>query len=700
MEACAAAAVADSARSARLTKERAEASAKEKTSAMGTSDAFEGVTVGQLIAPGEVGCKLLPHYALGDLASALCASGRTAAAVTDEDGTLVGLLTENDVMRAYWEGSSPDERLSAWLEGGFARVPGAALERLTVRPDAPLAEVAERMVSNAVAGDCACHHVVVQEEGGALYGVLSAHDMVRALCLPDLWSTTSSALAASSAEKSASADAEPAPKEACAVNAASTQVVDVMKAREDVITCPPESSMRDVVKVLLMTQQNSALIVDEEGIYGIVTPRDAVRAFVDCVPSAVHMIDWLQEHQGGPKSRVINADARLMDAAAAMTDRDVSHLVVVRPGSREAIGSVSALDLALCSTVNKPLLRALPATGPTVGELLRHRCRTPCCQAGTTLAQAAATLVASNATSATLELMKPELHADADADAARATTSLLSSDASGTQTLLTENDIVRAFVDEYPRDAPVEDWLRAQDRRPELPAHLFVPPSVPLTDAATLMLSAAQPGRACHHLIVRGADGAWLGVFSALDVARSLSCLCSELDVAKTGADRTPVSVLMRSLDAVPKCKANDSLRDVLKALLVHGQNAALVVDEQGTPCLDGVITPRCAMQALAEALPPTSSIASWLRNRRSGEGPREVEPGMKLLDAASMMASHGLHNLVVAERPYLTIPLGVFSSLDLVRGVASVNLTSPFVSLAWLKLCQGSTACAMQGGA
>lgn len=109
------------------------------------------------------------------------------------------------------------------------------------------------------------------------------------------------------------------------------------------------------------------------------------------------------------------------------------------------------------------------------------------------------------------------------------------------------------------------------------------------------MLSAAEPGHTCHHLVVRAIDGQWLGVFSALDIARALHSLPSELEVAKTGADQTTIDMIMKPITTVPECRPSDTMYIALNALDIYCQNAAVVADEDG---FHGLITARCALQA------------------------------------------------------------------------------------------------------
>ncbi|CAE8621304.1 unnamed protein product [Polarella glacialis] len=650
------------------------------------ADAFGGLTVGQVLAPG-LCCKLLLDYELGDAAEALSVSGQTAAAVCDEHGQVVGLLTENDIMRAFFEGASPDTRLSEWLAGGMARAPDPMLhDKLMARPTDTLAEVAERMVANAISGDCASHHLLVQNPEGGPVGVLSSHDLVRALCKPEMWANA----------YFHHTETTPEGKHA----AKPMTVRSIMKPREDVFTCSGASTLKDVVKVLLVTQQNSALIVGEEGehIYGIVTPQDFVRAFYDGVSNDENVADWLGETRAGPldedsadwvdkvrfgpEAPTISSDASLVDAAAAMTDGEVDHLVVVLPGTTLAAGTLSSLDLILQARARAPVLRpsaVQQGAGPTVGEVVtQYDHLTAVCDIGATLRDAAQLLDRYDRTSA----------------------AVLMADAEGGVDLLTDEDIMRAYVEGLSGDASAESYLKGRTSA----TFLMVKSTTKLTEAASLMSGSAASGRnlartPCHHLVVSygtSAEQGWLGTFSALDVARGLCRLDTELDIAKVGADDVTVSKVMKPLSTLPMCKLSDTLKHAITLLLNSRQQAVLVFDENGA--YYGVITPRCAVQALARDVPGDSGVAVWLR-RMEAEMPRQVAPETALLEAAQVMTTYNVHHLVVKD-PYAepaAAPVGVLSSLDLARGMASMYCHSPFVSLGWLWLCRGPGACMLQ---
>jgi len=624
-------------------------------------DVFGGMTVGDVSPHGAV-FKIRPEDALSDVAEVLSDSTQTAIAVVGDDERLLGLLTVNDVLRAYFEGVPPERRLSEWLASGQARASELLLERITVHPLESLARVAERMVSNALAGDCACHHVVVREAGGCPRGVLSSHDLVALLSRHD------------AARHQARLSDMFAPPDAEEVVATMT-VRNAMKHSGRVFTCPPTDSMRDALKVLLVTQQNSIVVVDESGIYGFVTPRDAVKAFAGGLPTSANIAEWLNERGQGAEGRMVPIDMRLLDAAAKMASEEIDHLIVVHPGGHEAVGVLSSMDILLRTSAHAPLLRTVPLwSGPTVGEVLAdQRGLAEVHARDTTLGEAARVLAHTGRTSILIEMNRD------------------GSDFG----LLTESEVLRAYLDGWSKAARIEDLLASTElQHADMLRHFQVPPTMRLTEAAAMMLSAAEPSNTCHHLVVRSAAGGLLGVFSALDVARALHTLPSQLEFARAGLDETTVDMVMRDSSTVPACRPTDTIEEALRTLDLCGQHCAFVADADGA--FLGVITPRCALHAFADGVPRSEQILAWLQRGRGTSAQRQVHLGSRLSEAVSIMASSGLHHLVVVEESGVP-PVGVLSALDVARGVISVNTRCPFVSLGWLQLFGGVTHFSLQ---
>ena len=87
-----------------------------------------------------------------------------------EDGKLVGIFTERDLVRAVAENAS----LEAPIERYMSR------DLVTARPDEPLPLIASKMIERGI------RHIPVVEEGRVL-GVLSIRDVLRAMAASESW---------------------------------------------------------------------------------------------------------------------------------------------------------------------------------------------------------------------------------------------------------------------------------------------------------------------------------------------------------------------------------------------------------------------------------------------------------------------------------------------------------------------------------
>jgi len=264
---------------------------------------------------------------LTEVADLLIASDRSAAAIVDEEGNLLGAITENDVVQAYAEGSEFNYMVTAavWLRGGRARCPGALADEAIVTTATPLTEAAGRMRSRAL-GEGACRHLLVQDEYGALRGVLSSLDLARALC------------------------GSGAGMEEVDRRVGATTVAEVMKPRAALPSCASTGTMEQALKVMLHSHQNCVLVVDMgtggSHMLGVVTPRDALRAFAEHIRLDVSVGHWLRGVRSALAPRMVLPGSWVADAARIMADSSVHHLLVVQPGSEEVVGVISSSDIA------------------------------------------------------------------------------------------------------------------------------------------------------------------------------------------------------------------------------------------------------------------------------------------------------------------------------------------------------------------
>jgi CBS domain-containing protein len=117
-------------------------------------------------------------------------------------------------------------------------------------------------------------------------------------------------------------------------------VVDAM--RVGVVSCPPETSLREVARIMATYRIHCVLVSDVEGHepWGVVSD-------LDIAAGAGGDIDKLTAREVASTEVVtIAADDTMLLAAQLMAERKAAHLVVVQPHSGHPVGVLSTLDLA------------------------------------------------------------------------------------------------------------------------------------------------------------------------------------------------------------------------------------------------------------------------------------------------------------------------------------------------------------------
>mmetsp|Transcript_52810 Transcript_52810/g.141434 ORF Transcript_52810/g.141434 Transcript_52810/m.141434 type:complete len:326 (-) Transcript_52810:113-1090(-) len=299
------------------------------------SHAHTPPVVGDIVGQrGTVVC--LAKAQLSDVVDLLILHDRTAAGVVDEQGGLVGVATENDLVLAYACGESAKATVGAWLASGRARLPASELPEMTVRPSTTLLEAAVRMRAH-VHSEHACHHLIVYGDDGTFHGILSSLDLARALCGMGVESETLEKVRAMS-------------------------VLKIMKHRAELPTCSHSDTLGDALWKMARVHQNCVLVThggaNKAQALGIVTPRDALRAFIEHVPLKTDLGHWLRGLQQKWEPRQIRMNDLVLDAAVAMATGFVHHLVVVSPLSGEVVGAVSSLDMARALAAEEDIFAA------------------------------------------------------------------------------------------------------------------------------------------------------------------------------------------------------------------------------------------------------------------------------------------------------------------------------------------------------
>lgn len=247
---------------------------------------------------------------------------------------------------------------------------------------------------------------------------------------------------------------------------------------------------------------------------------------------------------------------------------------------------------------------------------------------------------------------------------------------------ITENDILRAYSIGVPPHASVCMWLDSGYARApcQWMTLLTVLPSTSLTEAAVQMLDARATGEsACHHLVIKDDEGAFCGILSSLDLARSMCNSEGEQGpLRKFGGTR--VAEVMKPKTFLPvcsstatiRCSSSATLAQVLSHMAASHQNCVLITDSKDNSVVLGVVTPRDALRGFAEHVPRDIEIGHWLRSLQSTWELRKVRADATLSEAAGAMVASSIHHLVVVS-PTTAAVVGVVSSLDLAQVIAAL---------------------------
>jgi CBS domain-containing protein len=117
-------------------------------------------------------------------------------------------------------------------------------------------------------------------------------------------------------------------------------VVDAM--RIGIISCPPETPLRDVARTMATYRIHCVVVSEMDGgkAIGVISDSDLA------VAAASGARDRTARELAGTESVTVAADDSLERAAQLMAEHQVSHLVVIQPHSGHPVGVLSALDLA------------------------------------------------------------------------------------------------------------------------------------------------------------------------------------------------------------------------------------------------------------------------------------------------------------------------------------------------------------------
>eukprot|EP00403_Amphidinium_massartii_P010456 CAMPEP_0178424480 /NCGR_PEP_ID=MMETSP0689_2-20121128/28231_1 /TAXON_ID=160604 /ORGANISM="Amphidinium massartii, Strain CS-259" /LENGTH=362 /DNA_ID=CAMNT_0020046117 /DNA_START=96 /DNA_END=1184 /DNA_ORIENTATION=+ len=321
----------------------------------------------------------------------------------------------------------------------------------------------------------------------------------------------------------------------------------------------------------------------------------------------------------------------------------------------------------------EPVHELYEELGLCVGAVVQKRGSSVVCPSSISLTDAADMLMESNRTAA-----------------------LVADDAGIVLGVITENDLLVAFVEGVGWEASLTRWLRAGDARmPEqLVSSLSIHTSTTLKEAASLMKRQRGSDHASHHVVVKDLAGYIQGVLSALDIARGLCGLSDEAELLMTAEGRhqlkanfassmlsdmvhnKKVQDAMKRGAQLPQCPGSSQLAQAFRVMFMERQNCVAVVDPDGdsdmlSGCnIHGIITPRDLLRAFSEHVPGDTTAIGWLRGVNDSMERRTISPSASLVEAADVMATHELHHLVVVD-PDSGDFVGILSALDLVCAIA-----------------------------
>ena len=114
-------------------------------------------------------------------------------------------------------------------------------------------------------------------------------------------------------------------------------VADVM--RHGVISCEPESSLRDVARIMSSYHIHAVVVALRDNIWGVISAGDVLKA------AGTERERYDAGEVAATEFVSTTSEATLEEAAQIMREHDVEHLVVVE-ASGKPIGMLSSLDVA------------------------------------------------------------------------------------------------------------------------------------------------------------------------------------------------------------------------------------------------------------------------------------------------------------------------------------------------------------------
>jgi CBS domain-containing protein len=122
------------------------------------------------------------------------------------------------------------------------------------------------------------------------------------------------------------------------------RVYDAM--RMGIFTCPPETSLKDVARMMASYHIHCIVVTDMDGEGESETPWGVISDADLAASAGADAADRTARDTASTEVVTVTADDSIAHAAQLMTEHEVTHLVVVQPATGKPVGVISTLDIA------------------------------------------------------------------------------------------------------------------------------------------------------------------------------------------------------------------------------------------------------------------------------------------------------------------------------------------------------------------
>jgi CBS domain-containing protein len=122
------------------------------------------------------------------------------------------------------------------------------------------------------------------------------------------------------------------------------RVYDAM--RVGIFTCPPETSLKDVARMMASYHIHAVVVTDMDGEGESETPWGLISDADLAAAAGADSAERTARDTARTEIVTVTADDTIARAAQLMTEHGVTHLVVAQPATGKPLGVISTLDIA------------------------------------------------------------------------------------------------------------------------------------------------------------------------------------------------------------------------------------------------------------------------------------------------------------------------------------------------------------------